>query len=736
MASDYKLSFTAKEIDERLRKVGSAVLYTPQSLTPEQQAQARANIKTVATVNGIAPDENGNVVIDGIATFIPCELGNGSVSNPGNTAAVHTTNYIEIQPGGYVKLLINRQLETGCYYVYAMDIYDENKNKVHQALAIAGLLSSVYKIPNDSKCRYIRYSVYLRDSSGNALAQSITDFSNDGIIAVVQGENDFEEIKNEDRKGITDYTNVFDGYVNENVYIDNDTGELVSCDWANVTDFIPVLNGRYYHDITAGYNRYFGYGFGKVAFYDKDKKFLSAYNFSKASPSQFNDSTPTNMTSDGVEARVDGFARFQCNKEHFDFEKMCIFETNQFISTMGDMPEYSKYNVVSPKRVKQMSDGWDSLKNSIKNSVSNQAFADDLTRVYSSARYGYNAAGTFNKNKRFAMLVTTDIHRSADELKKAIDILNDNDVFDCGISLGDMQASSYSDNDGTWYTNVVNQSQKPFYTVLGNHDVVNYTTPSLGGTPSQAFNKFINPTLSVMGMSNLTVPYYYKQFDDYKICIVFLNNYDAPTDTDENGDYIVNRAAEALSQGQINWFINTLRSIPSDYHLIIARHSFPGDNEKFESEWSQNGTLSGDRIVYEDNDIISDIVNAWINGSTFEKTYSPLNGFELCPVLNVTADFSSRGKGNFIAHLVGHSHKDLICKSTKYNNQIIIGFCATAFDSWQNEALDLPRVAETKTQTAITALTYDRAEKTIRLVRIGSNLTFNLQKREYTTITI
>jgi hypothetical protein len=40
-----------------------AVLYTEQTLTPEQQAQARKNIGsgTVITVNGIVPDENGNV---------------------------------------------------------------------------------------------------------------------------------------------------------------------------------------------------------------------------------------------------------------------------------------------------------------------------------------------------------------------------------------------------------------------------------------------------------------------------------------------------------------------------------------------------------------------------------------------------------------------------------------------------------------------------------------------------
>ena len=39
-------------------------LKLPQELTPKQQAQAMANIGAVASVNGIAPDENGNVEVE------------------------------------------------------------------------------------------------------------------------------------------------------------------------------------------------------------------------------------------------------------------------------------------------------------------------------------------------------------------------------------------------------------------------------------------------------------------------------------------------------------------------------------------------------------------------------------------------------------------------------------------------------------------------------------------------
>lgn len=43
MAFEYKLSFAAKDIDERLRKAGKAILTTPQELTEAKKAQAREN---------------------------------------------------------------------------------------------------------------------------------------------------------------------------------------------------------------------------------------------------------------------------------------------------------------------------------------------------------------------------------------------------------------------------------------------------------------------------------------------------------------------------------------------------------------------------------------------------------------------------------------------------------------------------------------------------------------------
>lgn len=352
------------------------------------------------------------------------------------------------------------------------------------------------------------------------------------------------------------------------------------------------------------------------------------------------------------------------------------------------------------------------------------------------ARYGYHN-GTWNANKRFAALITTDVHKSIARLETAIELLNGADALDCGFCLGDVQSSNFAD-DATWYTDVVNTATKPFYTLLGNHDCHNYSAGMelTGGTPAESFAKFIQPTLGVMGDETITTPYYKLQFDEHKLVIVCLNNYDAPTDKDADGKFLVRRDVECLSTEQVQWFINTLQAIPSDYHLVIAQHAFPGTNDPIETDdWSQKrGAVSGSTETYTDRNMVPDIINAWKNGTTLSKTYTPASDYATCPTHNINVDFSTRGAGHFVCYLVGHSHRDEIRTSRVYSDQLVVAFVATAADRAQNTLNDLPRVIGERSEDAVTAVTIDTEERKIRLVRFGSDLTFDLKKREHTTL--
>ena len=351
--------------------------------------------------------------------------------------------------------------------------------------------------------------------------------------------------------------------------------------------------------------------------------------------------------------------------------------------------------------------------------------------MLASCQYGYHGYGKENPDKLFAMLVTTDIHECQKELISAIDYLNYYDAIDCGICLGDVQARNYIETDGTWYSKPVLKSKKEFYTVLGNHDNGNSTDVKISATPKMAFEKFILPTKEKIGIENLDKPYYVKLFDKYQIALIVLNNYDAPDTLDENGNYVIRREPVVFSQEQTDWFIKTLNSIPKDYHLIIAEHSYPYSTIMEECEWTQSRIKRDVNNPYGDNFMFADIVNAWINGTALNVKYEPIAHQNVLSTINVDCDFTGRGEGNFVCYIIGHHHYDSIGKCEKYPNQKIIAFASTAFDLWQNYCTDLPRTRGTKAEDLITLFSVNTKKRQIRLVRIGSNFTIHMKERTY-----
>ena len=80
MAAEYRLSYTAEQIEERLENAGNAILHTEQTLTSEQQEQARANIGAgaapVVIDLGLYEDMDGFRVEDYIGWII---FGDGEI---------------------------------------------------------------------------------------------------------------------------------------------------------------------------------------------------------------------------------------------------------------------------------------------------------------------------------------------------------------------------------------------------------------------------------------------------------------------------------------------------------------------------------------------------------------------------------------------------------------------------------------------------------------------------------
>lgn len=346
------------------------------------------------------------------------------------------------------------------------------------------------------------------------------------------------------------------------------------------------------------------------------------------------------------------------------------------------------------------------------------------------ARYGVHGHGKKNLGRLFTMLCVADVHQSYAQMENAIDYLNFYDAIDCGISLGDMQAGSYSDSDGVWYQNAVARAEKPFFTVLGNHDGGNYGVFTECGTPRKTFEKFIRPNADKIGIEGLSHAYYMKLFEDHKIALIVLTNYDYPDTRDERGEPLVDRSYEVYSQEQTDFLIDCLQKIPSDYHLILAAHSHPYKKAVEPCAFSQVHDYSTNN-PYGNNNMIPDMIDAWKHGRAVKGSYAPEILTDALPTVTVDADFSARGEGCFACYLIGHHHCDFVGWNDKYRDQRIVSLAAAAFDLYQNEWTDLPRTEGTKAEDLLTTLSLDTEKREIRLVRIGSNFTVELKERTY-----
>lgn len=345
---------------------------------------------------------------------------------------------------------------------------------------------------------------------------------------------------------------------------------------------------------------------------------------------------------------------------------------------------------------------------------------DTIPKVQACCRYGIHYSGTPNYYKQFCMLLTADLHGSAPALLAAIEYLNAVDCIDCGISLGDMQSGDFGSSDATWYPYCVGKSGKPFFTLIGNHDVGEGVTPAKAGSKAQIFERFIQSTASKIGIENLDKTYYKKDFADYGISLIVLDTFDLP-DTKSGDNYIVARNMyNCFSQEQITWFISALASVPAGYHLIIAKHDQQSPSTPVDDTWSQPGRVqSGCNPIYAGT-MIPDIVNAWINGTTLSQSYAPQEFSGTCPTITVDADFTSRGTGAFVGYIQGHTHCDLHSVDTAYTDQHTLSVCTTANDYYQNHGNDTPRVRGEKTDECFTVIAVDKEHRLLKAVRVGS----------------
>ena len=337
---------------------------------------------------------------------------------------------------------------------------------------------------------------------------------------------------------------------------------------------------------------------------------------------------------------------------------------------------------------------------------------DQTDGVYAACRWHQPNSSS----KQFCMLISGDIHTDPTRMLNIIEYLNAIDAFDAGVMLGDMSGDTF-DSAITHYTDAIVNAQKPFLTVLGNHDVVGATSDTQLWTKYGALFDYADLS------SGETVEgkcYYYKDFSTYKIRIIVLMQYDYTY----TGDL-------CFGQSQIDWLISTLTSTPSDYGVIICEHTnssrhmtYNMDEAYTSSTWVQSNYAPTDM----NGDPVPDIINAWINGESLTQTYNYT--FDNPPAdLSVSADFTARGTGEFITYLGGHWHMDVLGTPTGYTDQLDYHVPAAGLSAATQG--DIPRKTGTVSEDSFCVMAVDRNKKTVKIFHIGAHYTKDAVDRQY-----
>lgn len=374
------------------------------------------------------------------------------------------------------------------------------------------------------------------------------------------------------------------------------------------------------------------------------------------------------------------------------------------------------------------SNRFDELESTINNFIASTSVlnADKQPIVVSLSRVK-PSANTLKKYFCFAHI--TDTHNENFLVKRAVDFVN-SDFFknsiDCLVHTGDIQFYQFNEGDTEEYHNAMDNSVKPAFTILGNHDV--YTSNSLESLYNRYMKPMVDKGLLIAGENiddeNYATWYYY-DFADYKIRLIALNDFDPLW----NG-YTKPLNTTAYSPEQITFLINTLQSVPGDYTVIIADHFAPNRGDGYTGTLINNGWTigtgeigTGHNSVFEGNvSPVIDILGAYKVKGTLEKTYEYADSYiqEHYGGISVDVDFSNaNGELSFMA--CGHTHNDEIMKFTSHNNIIAISLLGGINPTKIDSSTNIMRDYAGKSQDAINVYCVRTDEKKVYIIRIGAD---------------
>lgn len=312
----------------------------------------------------------------------------------------------------------------------------------------------------------------------------------------------------------------------------------------------------------------------------------------------------------------------------------------------------------------------------------------------------YKFINSSTRNRNICFVHCTDIHQNGIAYVNALEY-SDYIKATALLTSGDYVFQSYSNNlDFVKYLST--DYKTPVLTTIGNHDGVGIDANTLNEHIIKPFAKdqYINKG------------YYYKDFENEKIRVIVLD-----TCGDSTNTYRINYVGKT----QLQWYSDTLKSTPVDYHVIVMLHQPLGNPKQDNSiKAFQDGDLANSDVSWKGADTIKAITNAFMNK---ENASIIMDGTSD----TIDAQFGNITTQKFIMYLNGHTHRNSYGYLTglHQNDQLQMNHTCSAI------ALDMQNTYQPKNEgrycgnDTFNVYCIDKEARTVKLVKFGYTDTAN-----------
>ena len=321
----------------------------------------------------------------------------------------------------------------------------------------------------------------------------------------------------------------------------------------------------------------------------------------------------------------------------------------------------------------------------------------DFGTIYAQNTQKKIIADSIKSGSDISLLWFADVHGSNDNVLRTVLLSNywGHKYFDIILNTGDTVLDLASDGL-SWYDNIVDKSNIPILTAVGNHDMWKLATPGdwntrYNITQAEAYNlvtKKVVETANVVSPGN-NATYYYKDIGRVRIIVLDSNYWDT---------------------AQESWFEDTLTSAYNNNLYVIAAIHHP-----FYTAGASN-------------------INITMQNTGFNSYLAPGGDFACTPMsaASIVKNFIDGG-GCFICWLQGHAHRDVVYKlSADYDNQLCI--VNGSANSIGNPSLYYPdevRNSENYTFDHLNMLSVDVDLGVLKMMRIGCDIDKKMRMKKY-----